>query len=229
METLFYISGLFCIYSYFLYPVLLKLITPRTKVEIIPLEDSALPELSLIIAVHNEAARIREKLENTLQIDYPADRLEIIVASDFSTDETDSIVESYTDRGVRLVRADERKGKEYAQLCAIRQSSGAILVFSDVATQIPPEAFRMLASRFSDENIGAVSSEDQFISNDGSVAGEGAYVKYEMWLRRLESARAGLVGLSGSFLQPAAKSVKTGISVCPAISTLRSIAPNRVW
>jgi hypothetical protein len=68
-----------------------------------------------------------------------------------------------------------------------------------VATQIPVDALRILAARFVDPQIGALSSEDQFISNDGSMVGEGAYVKYEMWLRRLESDRAGLVGLSGSF------------------------------
>ncbi|MCK5661850.1 MAG: glycosyltransferase, partial [Thiotrichaceae bacterium] len=90
--------------------------------------DAELPALSLIITVHNEAGRIREKLENTLQIDYPSELLEIIIASDFSTDETESIVESYAEKGIRLVRADERKGKEYAQLCAIRSSKGEILV-----------------------------------------------------------------------------------------------------
>jgi glycosyltransferase involved in cell wall biosynthesis len=89
----------------------------------------------------------------------------------FSTDATGSIAESYADQGVRLVRADKRKGKEYAQLCAIRASDGEILVFSDVVTQIPAEALRLLASRFVDERVGAVSSEDHFISNDGKVAG----------------------------------------------------------
>ena len=161
--------------------------------------NNDLPVLSLIITVHNEESGIQEKLENTLQIDYPSDCLEIIIASDFSTDQTDSIVESYADRNVCLVRADERKGKEYAQLCAIRSSKGEILVFSDVATQIPVDALRLLAACFSDPQVGALSSEDKFISNDGGVVGEGAYVKYEMWLRRLESDRAGLVGLSGSF------------------------------
>ena len=120
-------------------------------------------------------------------------------ASDFSTDDTDKIVESYAGKGIRLVRADERKGKEYAQLCAIKASSGKVLVFSDVATHIPADALLVLAAKFSDPQIGALSSEDRFISNDGGIAGEGAYVKYEMWLRSLESDRAGLVGLSGSF------------------------------
>ena len=199
IEILFYVSFLFCGYSYFLYPLLLKALPVRSPGKGSLNENCELPSLSLIITVHNEEGRIREKLENTLALDYPRDRLEIIVASDFSVDATDNIVESYASQGVRLVRADQRKGKEYAQLCAIREAAGEILVFSDVATTIPPDAFRKLASAFIDERVGALSSEDRFISQDGRVAGEGAYVKYEMWLRRLESDRAGLVGLSGSF------------------------------
>lgn len=196
MTTLFYIFAVLCIHSYFLYPLILKLL-PARKFSFTTVAE--LPKLSMIITVHNEESRIKDKLENTLKIDYQSDRLEIIVASDFSTDATEEIVQSYAEKGVKLVRADERKGKEYAQLCAIRASSGDILVFSDVATQIPDDALLLLATRFSDPQVGALSSEDRFISNDGSVVGEGAYVKYEMWLRRLESDRAGLVGLSGSF------------------------------
>ncbi len=199
MELLFYLFAIFCVYSYFLYPLLLTLISPRKIAVYEVTQDLVFSPLSLIITVHNEAERIRDKLDNTLLIDYPADKLEIIVASDFSTDETDAIVESYADKGVRLVRADQRLGKEYAQLCAIKASTGKILVFSDVATHIPADALRLLATRFTDDRIGALSSEDRFVSNDGSIVGEGAYVKYEMWLRQLESDRAGLVGLSGSF------------------------------
>lgn len=199
MEALFYIFLLLCSYSYFIYPLILKALPARLHGPAHLGDTADMPSLSLIITVHNEEGRIREKLENTLALDYPRDRLEIIVASDFSVDATDNIVESYAPQGVRLVRADQRKGKEYAQLCAIREAAGEILVFSDVATTIPPDAFRKLASAFIDERVGALSSEDRFISQDGRVAGEGAYVKYEMWLRRLESDRAGLVGLSGSF------------------------------
>ncbi len=205
MTGLFYLFGVLCIYSYFLYPLVLKLTPARRRGEFDAVPETTLeqrrdwPSLSLIITVHNEAARIRAKLENTLQIDYPAACLEVIVASDFSTDETETIVTEWADRGVSLVRADQRKGKEYAQLCGIRASNGDILVFSDVATMIPPDALKQLAARFDDESIGAISSEDRFLSQDGSVVGEGAYVKYEMWLRRQESVHAGLVGLSGSF------------------------------
>ncbi len=199
MEYVFYLSVLLCIYSYFLYPLILKFIPERQKQAGDDQSGAELPHLSLIIAVHNEANRIQAKLNNSLEIDYPQDRLETIVASDFSTDLTDEITESFADRGVRLARADKRKGKEYAQLCAIREAKGEILVFSDVATVIPADALRILATQFTDERVGALSSEDRFISNDDREVGEGAYVKYEMWLRRLESDRAGLVGLSGSF------------------------------
>lgn len=198
MQLLFILLAFLCGYSYFIYPFLLKL-TPVRQADDKNHGKTGACKVSIIITVFNEEKRIREKLDNTLLIDYPAELLDIIVASDCSTDATDEIVASYADSGIRLVRADERKGKEYAQLCAIRQSQGEILVFSDVATQIPAEALRHLVEKFSDPRVGAVSSEDRFISRDGQVAGEGAYVKYEMWLRRLESDRAGLVGLSGSF------------------------------
>ncbi len=200
LSFLFWIFGIAAIYSYFLYPFVLKTIAiirgvhtlrPQTLVEPV--------SISLIVTAYNEQGRIREKIENTLAIQFDAARLELIVASDCSEDATDAIVNEYADRGVRLVRATERLGKENAQLTAIKEAKGDLLVFSDVATQIPADALVKLEQYFSDASIGAVSSEDRFVSKDGSVAGEGAYVKYEMWLRKQESQLAGLVGLSGSF------------------------------
>lgn len=198
MKIIFFLSIVLCGFSYFIYPLILRLIPARNGICPTIIAE-ALPKISLIVTAHNEEGRIREKLTNTLEIDYPDELLEIIIASDCSTDKTDQIVGSYEKNGVRLVRADERKGKEYAQLCAIREAKGEVLVFSDVATRIEPDALKLLARYFDDPLVGAVSSEDRFISQDGSVVGEGAYVKYEMWLRRIESQRAGLVGLSGSF------------------------------
>jgi glycosyltransferase involved in cell wall biosynthesis len=195
VELVFWIALFGSVYSYFLYPFFLKL-TPGRSLSVAQAPNSQ-PRVSLIVTAHNEESRIVRKLENCLAIDYP--NLEIIVASDASTDATDSVVRSYGDRGVSLARADERKGKEYAQLQAIKVARGEILVFSDVATDIRPDALHKLVSYFQDPVVGAVSSEDRFITRDGKVAGEGAYVRYEMWLRRLESEHAGLVGLSGSF------------------------------
>lgn len=202
LACLFWLLFILSIYSYFLYPLCLKILTSRSLPGYSGNNDAAGKadlKLTLIITAHNEKDRIRAKLENTLKIDFPKERLEIIVASDNSEDGTDDIVGEYKDRNIQLVRATERLGKENAQRCAIEQASGDILVFSDVATEIPTDALQLLARYFDDETIGAVSSEDRFISQEGAIAGEGAYVKYEMWLRQQESKLAGLVGLSGSF------------------------------
>jgi cellulose synthase/poly-beta-1,6-N-acetylglucosamine synthase-like glycosyltransferase len=199
MDELFLISIFAAGFSYFIYPLILVLIGIFRKSKKSVVTNKDLPSISLIITVHNEQIRITEKLENSLNIDYPKEKLEIIVASDCSTDETDQIVANTIDQGIRIVRADVHKGKEYAQWLAIQKAVGDILVFSDVSTQIPAEAFHIIADIFSDNKVGAVSSEDQFITENGEIVGEGLYVKYEMWLRKLESSVAGLVGLSGSF------------------------------
>lgn len=196
-EFLFWILLLAAVYSYFVYPLVLSVLLslrPRARVSG---NDGVLPSMSLIVTAYNEQSRIRDKIENSLAIDCPG--LEIIIASDCSSDETESIVREYAVRGVKLVRAVERLGKENAQWCAIQQAQADVLVFSDVATQIPSDALQKLGAYFADPQVGAVSSEDRFVGQDGAIAGEGAYVRYEMWLRRMESGLAGLVGLSGSF------------------------------
>lgn len=198
LEFLFWFFALGSVFSYFIYPLTLKLLA-QTRQAVVAQEPPKPLFLSLIVTAYNEEARIREKIENTLSVKFDAARLELIVASDCSDDATDDIVREYAHRGVRLVRAAERLGKENAQKAAIDEARGDVIVFSDVATRIPEDALEKLEVYFQDPAIGAVSSEDRFISKDGSVAGEGAYVKYEMWLRRLESQSAGLVGLSGSF------------------------------
>ena len=158
-----------------------------------------LPSVSFIITAYNEEARIKQKIENSLEQDYPKDKLEIIIASDCSSDKTDEIVKSFKDKGIKLIRAPERKGKENAQKHAVDAAGGEILVFSDVATILKPNAISNIVDNFKDPSIGCVSSEDKFIDKDGNVSGEGAYVKYEMFLRKLESKVNTLVGLSGSF------------------------------
>ena len=163
------------------------------------IHNSPLPSVSFIITAYNEEVRIKQKIENSLAQDYPKDKLEIIIASDCSSDKTDEIVKSFKDKGIKLVRAPERKGKENAQKHAVDAAGGEILVFSDVATILKPNAISNIVDNFKDPAIGCVSSEDKFIDKDGNVSGEGAYVKYEMFLRKLESKVNTLVGLSGSF------------------------------
>lgn len=156
------------------------------------------PTVSVIIAARNEADKIRRKIEHTLALDYPADCLEILVASDASDDGTDAIVEEYAGRGVRLVRAPLRKGKENAQALALAAATGEIIVMTDSATLLEPEALRRLVENFADPSIGAVSSEDLLVDAAGNPTAEGVYVRFEMAVRRLESRFHSIVGLSGS-------------------------------
>ena len=195
-ETWFWVSVALVVYAYLGYPCALMAISLVRNRPV--LKARASPDVSFIITVHNEADRMAEKLENTLAQSYPADRLEIIVASDCSTDATDAIVASYAPR-VRLVRASERRGKEAAQHLAIAQASGAILIFSDVATALGRTGVAEMVANFSDPTVGCVSGIDRFVGAGGQVSGEGAYVRYEMFLRRLETRVNTLVGLSGSF------------------------------
>ena len=197
MEIIFWLAVVGSIYSYFIYPMTLLLLRSRRTEKLST--GGTLPSVTMIITAHNESHRIEEKLRNTLAIDYPGEKLEVIVASDASSDATDEIVKGYSSNGIKLVRANERKGKEYAQWHAIKAARGEILVFSDVATRIPVDGVRLIVKYFADPKVGAVSSEDRFINESGKLIGEGAYVKYEMWLRRLESDINSLVGLSGSF------------------------------
>jgi len=188
-------------YAYFGYPFCLLIISvfKRPDNSKFKIQNSKLPHVSFIITAYNEEVRIKQKIENSLSQDYPKEKLEIIIASDYSSDRTDEIVKSFKDKGVKLVRAPERKGKENAQKHAVDAAGGEILVFSDVATILKPNAISNIADNFKDPTIGCVSSEDKFIDKDGNVSGEGAYVKYEMFLRKLESKVNTLVGLSGSF------------------------------
>jgi glycosyltransferase involved in cell wall biosynthesis len=127
------------------------------------------------------------------------EKLEIIVVSDCSTDRTDEIVKSYESKGVLLIRAPKREGKEPAQKIAVERSSGEIIVFSDVATLLETNGISNIVRNFNDPTVGCASSVDRFIDRDGKTSGEGAYVRYEMFLRSLETKVNTLVGLSGSF------------------------------
>jgi len=196
VRLLFFLSMSLVAYTYVGYPLVLWMLTRIRSRD--ARKGAALPSVSIIVAARNEADKIRRKLEHSLTLDYPRERLEILVASDASDDGTDDIVKEYAARGVRLVRAPQRKGKEHAQGLALAAATGDIIVMTDAATILETAALRTLVENFSDPSIGAVSSEDVILDAAGNPTAEGVYVKYEMWVRRLESRFHSLVGLSGS-------------------------------
>jgi glycosyltransferase involved in cell wall biosynthesis len=198
-EIVFWSSVLLVLYAYLGYPCALMMLSLFVDRRVKKVQNwSRPPCVSFIITAHNEKRRIGDKIENTLSQDYPQSALEIIVASDCSTDGTDEVVRRYSNR-VRLVRAFERRGKEAAQQLALESASGEILIFSDVATALAADGVSKMVANFGDPTVGCVSSVDRFVDSDGRLSGEGAYVRYEMLLRSLESRVHSLVGLSGSF------------------------------
>ena len=197
IQIIFTISVFAIFYSYFGYPLSLYIISLIRKIR--HEKKIIYPDVSIIITAFNEKERIREKIENTLSIVYPKDKIEIIIASDGSTDGTNEIISSYAGKGICFLPIPSRGGKESAQKEAVRRSKGEILVFSDVSTMIDPNGIEQIVSNFSDPDVGCVSSRDLVIGPDGKPGGEGLYVRYEMGLRLLESSVSSLVGLSGSF------------------------------
>ena len=194
VKLIFWFSFLVIVYAYFGYPFILLFLSRFKKVEIIkrPFE----PSISLIIPVFNGGWIISEKLENTLQLEYPGEKLEVIVSSDGSTDRTDSIVQEFENRRVKLVALPLRQGKAAALNRGLEGAIGDIIVFSDASIMLDRGSLREIVKDFASNEIGCVSGEDHIISGNG---GEGMYGKYELFLRRLESRLSSIVGASGCF------------------------------
>lgn len=208
LKTLAYVlllsSGAVVAYTYIGYPILLKLgLLLRRKTQGAP-GDTAFenwPMLSITVPAYNEEASIAGTLDALLALDYPADRLHILVISDASTDRTDEIVRGYANRGVDLVRLPERKGKTAAENAACDHIRGSIVVNTDAAVRIHPSALKPLIRSFSDPSVGIASGRDVSIARGGADPniGESGYVGYDMWVRDLETQLGGIVGASGCF------------------------------
>jgi len=178
------------------YPLVLWAVaTLRNRpVEQAPIE----PTVSIIICAYNEAADIGRKLEETLALDYPADRLEVIVASDGSSDGTDDIVRRFAPR-VRLLPITARGGKTAAQNAAVRIATGEILLFSDATTVYPRNNIRALVANFADPEVGCVSGDLIYLREAENPSGEGRalFWNYERQMRIWESRVHSLIGTTG--------------------------------
>lgn len=169
------------------------------------------PPVTIVITAYNEERRIRQKLENTLALDYPPELLEIIVVSDASTDRTEAIVGEFAPQGVKLLVIAERHGKHYGQGRGIQLAANELVVLTDATTFLADDSVRMIVRSYADPTVGVVSGEDKPNDFDGTSAGEGAYVRYEMKLRWLENKVGALVGASGCFFSLRKSLTKTWV------------------
>lgn len=187
-------------YTYIGYPAVLWLLRKLRGEERRP-DLGDWPAISITVPAYNEEGQIRGTLDSLLRTDYPAEKRQILVVSDASTDRTDEIVSEYADRGVELLRVTERKGKGAAENAAAAHLTGEIVVNTDASIRIRPDSLKPLIAAFSDPAVGLASGCDLSVANvnDDANQGESGYVGYEMWIRQLETSLSGIVGASGCF------------------------------
>ena len=181
-------------YTYLGYPALISVASrlvrrrrPRAASE---------PEVSFVLAARNEAQHISGKIENLLELDYPADKLQVVVVSDGSSDATDEIVGGYDDRRVLLERLAEPSGKPSAINAGVARASGEIVVLCDARQRVDRGALREAVAHFADPQIAAVSGS----LNMPAKEGPGFYWRYESWIRDAESRFDSTVNATGAFL-----------------------------
>jgi cellulose synthase/poly-beta-1,6-N-acetylglucosamine synthase-like glycosyltransferase len=196
-EIIFWIAVVAIAYTYAGYPLLLMLMSKLRGKPVLRREFT--PPVTVIIAAYNEERDLAEKLENTLALDYPKSKLDILVTSDCSTDRTDDIVRSFAPRGVRLHRQAERLGKTAAQNAAVEKATGEVLLFSDATTHYRTDVLRRMVPSFADESVGCVTGNVIYSHDaDSSVShGTRSYWNYEFLLKKHESAVTSLIGVCG--------------------------------
>lgn len=191
---LFWVSVGFVAYVYVGYPLLVSALARlRPK----PTRTEYLPQLTLMIAAYNEERVIRDKLRRAVALDYPRDRLQIIVATDGSSDRTPEIVGEFESHGVVLSHSPIRAGKMAAINRAMPLATGEIVVFSDANNHYSPDALRRMAAPFADPGIGAAAGRKTVASDDGLGYSESLYWRYESAIRRAEERLATSISANG--------------------------------
>lgn len=203
LEVIFWAGVATVAYTYVFYPLSLAVLARLAPLRTIHEDGKAyrLPTATLVIAAYNEEPVIAKKIEDSLELDYPADLLTIIVASDGSSDSTDRIVREYAERSgnVRLLSLP-RSGKSGAINAAMREVTSDLAVFTDANTVFEKGALKKLARRFHDPDVGCVSGRLVYRNPSGNISGkgEGAYWRYETMLKRLESRLGYVAGANGA-------------------------------
>lgn len=195
MEFLFWLTVFLCIYSYALYPAMVYIwakLVPR-RWDTLPIA----PKVSMIISVYNEEAVISEKLRNALELDYPEDKLEIIVSSDGSTDRTHELVQGFDDPRIRLIEFP-RLGKTACLNKVVPEVQGEIVLFTDANAMFPSDTLHRMVRNFSDSRIGLVTGGTRYLSADGQHDETGLYARLERWTKTHESLVDSCVGADGA-------------------------------
>jgi len=204
-KLLFWISAGFIVYVYFGYPLFLWAL--QAVFRSAPRQQPIEPSVSLLVAAYNEAAVIADKIRNSVALDYPADKLEVVIASDGSKDATAEIVRSFAGVGagetggqVRLLNYQQNRGKMAVLNDAVKELRGEIVAFSDASSMLAPDSLRVLVQSFNDPQVGAASGVYRLLKKDQAQLGaqEDLYWKYETFLKVQEARLGAFTGAHGS-------------------------------
>ena len=200
-EIIFWLGIALVVYTYVGYGlVLFILIKIRQTIfgKRQPPQPESWPTVTVLVAAYNEENDIRQKVQNSLDLDYPKDRIKLLFVTDGSSDRTPEIVAEYAD--ITLLHSTERKGKMAAVARAMQQVNSQVVIYTDANTMLNTEAAKNIARHFIDEKVGAVAGEKQVLSEGADSAagsGEGFYWKYENTLKRWDSELYSVVGAAG--------------------------------
>jgi poly-beta-1,6-N-acetyl-D-glucosamine synthase len=193
---------LLVVYNYALYPLIvigLARLRPARRLPELPKDRSTWPSLSLVIAAYNEERVIAGKLENSVSLDYPKERFEIIVVSDGSTDTTHAIAQGFADRGVVALHSPPRRGKSSALNRGVAAAHGEVVVFSDANNDFAPGALQALARHFADAAVGGVCGVKRIKAAEArqSTTGDSLYWRYESALKEAEGRLGSITNADG--------------------------------
>ncbi len=196
MEIVFWSLVFLSVYSYLLFPLSLPALTkivrrPWTKKDIRPL-------VSVVISVYNEEQIIKEKIQNALALDYPAEKLEILIVSDGSTDDTEKIVSGFSDKRLVLKAFKERAGKTACLNRAVPEARGEIILFTDANSMFPRDVLLKVVRNFADPEIGLVTGWTRYGDVDQKEDTTGIYSRFEKWTKIQESQISSCVGADGA-------------------------------
>ncbi|MFW6027087.1 MAG: glycosyltransferase family 2 protein [Candidatus Woesearchaeota archaeon] len=207
MKILFWISLFLVLHTFIFYPISLYLISKIKKNKLLKATGDYEPEVTFIIAAHNEEKVIKKKLENTISLNYDPSKLEIIVASDNSDDNTNQIVKDFIANyqgedipDLKLYIVKKRKGKTNAQNEAVREAKGEIIAFSDANTMWKKNSLKKLISGFKDESIGYICGKLQYVNDYDNITAESesTYWNYDLKMREWESNIASVTAGNGA-------------------------------
>ncbi|HEY0656344.1 MAG TPA: glycosyltransferase family 2 protein [Chryseosolibacter sp.] len=209
----FWIGVAIVFYTYVGYGVVIYVLSKlkRRRPVLLHQPDNRLPEITVLIAAYNEENYIEEKIINTLQLDYPLNKMSVFVVTDGSTDSTPELVKKF--HAVKLFHEPQRRGKIHAVNRVMKMVQTPIVIFSDANTMLNKQALRNLVRHYQDKTVGGVAGEKRIFKkaeDNASGAGEGIYWKYESFLKRKDAEVYSIVGAAGELF-----SVRTALYQAP--------------